>query len=306
MSRRLHPRSRQRSCVACANGKRRCSRTSPQCARCFAQGLECIYVRGQPSRQLPEPSDDSGIPSFLPLDDSSLYDDTAWPPSPSLLTVPTFLPAGFFQETTTLDRWSTTHLLRNVKSYPRTFARSQKTPFIHPRLYDAYLPDAIQDAFTVSAAYHTKTPETEDTVFRILIAKTTNLAAQPPGVKTTGELLAALQALILLTIIQLFDGDVRQRSTAEQNMATLRSWTLQLQARTGELDPAPTWTEWILAESVRRTVILSVMLDGLYSALRFGYCTNVRAMSMLPFTSGAAWGVESSAAWVVEARRARS
>lgn len=226
-------------------------------------------------------------------------------PSSSLFAVPTFLPAGFFPETVVVDRWAVNQLLRSIKSYPRMLARSQKTPFIHPRLYDAYLPDAIQDAFTVSAAYSTKTPETDDMVFRILEAKTTNLIEQTPQTKSIGEHLAAVQALLLLHIIQLFDGDIRQRSIAEQNMHTLRAWTLQLQARAGgELGPGSVWQEWIFAESVRRTVILAVMVDGLYSALKLGYCANIRALSVLPFTSGAAlWDVATSALWIAESRR---
>ncbi|KAE8313211.1 hypothetical protein BDV41DRAFT_537159 [Aspergillus transmontanensis] len=313
-------RSRQKSCVACAGGKRRCDRQTPQCSRCHARGLECIYIKGQ--RQQPRPQSPRSLPieplsspslsdilAVFPPDDFTLFDDTeliaSWlPPSPSLLAVPTLLPAGYFPETSVIDRWSTKQLLQSIKSYPRMFARSRRTPFIHHRLYDVYLPEAIQDAFTVSASYHTKTAETEDTILRIVEAKTANLVKQNHQEITLEELLAAVQALLIFHIIQLFDGDVRQRSIAEQNMDTLRAWTMQLQVRADELGPTPTWQAWILTESMRRTIIISVLIESLYSVLKVGHCTNIRALSVLPFTSGAAlWDITTDASWLTQSHR---
>ncbi|KAB8248792.1 hypothetical protein BDV35DRAFT_158612 [Aspergillus flavus] len=313
-------RSRQRSCVACAGGKRRCDRQTPQCSRCLARGLECIYIKGlrqqqrpQSPRSLPiEPSSSPSLTDILapfPPDDFTLLDNTeliaSWlTPSPSLLAVPTLLPAGDFPETSVIDRWSTKLLLQSIKSYPRIFARSRRTPFIHHRLYDVYLPEAIQDAFTVSASYYTKTAATEDTILRIVEAKTATLIRQNHQENTLEELLAAVQALLIFHIIQLFDGDVRQRSIAEQNMDTLRAWTMQLQVRAGELGPTPTWQKWILAESIRRTIIISILIEGLYSVLKVGHCTIVRALSVLPFTSGAAlWNLTTDASWLAQSHR---
>ncbi|OGM42929.1 cop9 signalosome complex subunit [Aspergillus bombycis] len=312
-------RSRQKSCVACAGGKRRCDRQTPQCSRCLARGLECIYIRQrqQQRRQSPRllpwsssPPFVDDIPAAFSPDDFTLFNDTdliaSWlTPSPSLSAVPTLLPAGYFPETSSIDKWSTQQLLQSIKSYPRTFARSRRAPFIHHRLYDVYLPEAIQDAFTVSASYYTRTPETEDTIFRIMEAKTANLLNQHHPENTLEELLAVVQALLIFHIIQLFDGDIRQRSLAEQNMDTLRAWTMQLQVRTGELGPAaPTWREWILAESIRRTVIVSILIEGLYSVLKVGRCTIVRALSILPFTSGATlWDLTTDASWLAQSHR---
>ncbi|KNG84658.1 hypothetical protein ANOM_006126 [Aspergillus nomiae NRRL 13137] len=309
-------RSRQKSCIACAVGKRRCDRQTPQCSRCLARGLECIYIREQQRRQSPRllPSSSSpplvdDIPAVFLSDDFTLFTDTdlmaSWlTSSPPLLAVPTLLPAGYFPETSAIDKWSTKQLLQSIKSYPRMFARSRKAPFIHHRLYDVYLPEAIQDAFTVSVSYYNRTPETEDTIFRILEAKTANLLNQHHPENTLEEFLAAVQALLIFHIIQLFDGDIRQRSLAEQNMDTLRAWTMRLQVRASELGPAPTWREWILAESVRRTVIVSILIEGLYSVLKVGHCTIVRALSVLPFTSGAAlWDVTTDASWLAQSHR---
>ncbi|KAE8162044.1 hypothetical protein BDV40DRAFT_266259 [Aspergillus tamarii] len=316
-------RSRQKSCVACAGGKRRCDRQTPQCSRCLARGLECMYVRGQrqqqrlqspkilPMQSPPSPSLDDILAAFPP-DDFTLFSETelvtSWlTPSPSLSAVPTLLPAGYFPETSVIDKWSTKQLLQSIKSYPRMFARSRRTPFIHHRLYDVHLPEAIQDAFTVSASYYTKTAETEDTILRILEAKTANLLKQNRQDNTLEELLAAVQALILFHIIQLFDGDIRQRSIAEQNMDTLRAWTMQLKVRTSELVLTPTWQEWIFTESIRRTIIISMLIEGLYSVLKVGHCTIIRALSVLPFTSGAdRWDMTTDVSWLAQSHRLNS
>jgi hypothetical protein len=318
----LCPRSRQKSCVACAEGKRRCNRQSPQCSRCLGRGVPCVYTKGLSTLQGPDETglspfdprfseNSSDISSFSPLIESPLYDcldNNPWLTiSPSLSTFPSMELDTSYPEIAFLDRWSISQLERNIKSYPRMFARFQETPFIHPRLYETHLPDAIQDAFTVSAAYFTKSPETEDMISRILESKTAHLVQQHFESSSLEEHLAAVQALVLLHIIQIFDGNIRQRSIAEQNFHTLQSWTIQLRVRAGGLGPALTWQEWIFAESVRRTVILSLLVDGLYSVLKFGYCTNVPALSLLPFTSGSAlWHVTTSTAWSTESQRGKS
>lgn len=311
-------RSRQKSCVACAGGKRRCNRQTPQCSRCLAHGLKCTYISRQrqqtPSKIQSIDSTSSldfdDILSFLPPDDY-LFDDaeiaTSWlTPSP-YLTVPTLLPAGLYPESAVIDRWSMNQALRSITAFPRMFACSRRTPFIHHRLYDAYLPDAIQDAFTVSSAYCNKTIETEDMVLRILENKAAKLVNQDHQSSTLEEILATVQALLLFHIIQLFDGNIRQRSLAEQNMDTLRALTMQLQARAADLDSTPTWQEWIFTESIRRTIIISIFIDGLYSGLKMGTCSNIRALSVLPFTSGVAlWDLTTSASWLSESRGSRS
>jgi hypothetical protein len=310
-------RSRQKSCVACAGGKRRCSRQMPQCSRCLAHGLKCTYIGRQrqqtpPKRQSIDYTASCNIDDLIPFlpPHDNLFDAAefaSWlTPSP-YLTVPTIYPAGLYPETAVIDRWSINQVLRSIKAFPRMFACSHRTPFIHHRLYDTYLPDAIQDAFIVSSAYCNKTKETEDMVLRILESKTSKLVNQNHQSNTLEELLATVQTLLLFQIIQLFDGDIRSRSLAEQNMDILRVLKMQLQVRAAEIDSTPTWREWIFTESIRRTIILSTFIDGLYSALKVGSCTNIRELSVLPFTSSAAlWDLTTSASWLSQSQSLRS
>ncbi|KAJ5896426.1 uncharacterized protein N7473_005825 [Penicillium subrubescens] len=325
-SRSSESRSRQKSCVACAEGKRRCNRQTPQCSRCLGRGLKCTYINGSSAKKRHK----SLVVADLQPIESEFYDNlddilSLWSPnsdslidsssataswhtgSPSLLDTPLLFPAIFFPETAAPDKWSITQSLRCVKSFPQMFARSRRTPFIHQRLYDTYLPNAIQDAFTVSAAYCTRAPGTEDMSLRVLEAKTASLLQQVNQTTSVEELLASVQALMLFHIIQLFDGDIRQRSLAERNMDTLRTWTTRLQVQAEDLGHATSWQEWILAESIRRTVIFSALIDSLYSSLKHGYCKNVKALSMLPFTSRPElWDLTTSAAWLTESSQSGS
>jgi hypothetical protein len=136
---------------------------------------------------------------------------------------------------------------------------------------------------------------------RILEAKTASLVQKVHQTTSLEQLLAAVQTLMLFHIIQLFDGDIRQRSIAERNMDTLRIWTTRLQVQAEDLGHATSWQEWIFAESIRRTVIFSALIDSLYSSLKDGYCSNVKVLSMLPFTSRSElWDLTTSAAWFTE------
>ena len=67
-------------------------------------------------------------------------------------------------------------------------------------------------------------------------------------------------------------------------------WTDQLHMRTKiELvaSNSPVWPSWIFAESLRRTILMSHLLRGLYSCLKLGFCHNVASLAPLLFTARA-------------------
>ncbi|KAJ5093204.1 hypothetical protein N7456_009065 [Penicillium angulare] len=313
-------RSRQKSCVACAEGKRRCNRQSPQCSRCLARGVPCRYMNGSSAPRQPEAHSNKQISTIFSSYTNDLFpyaeiaeplinfDDainidpwlTMGPSSSSPLSDQGLSPMHTYPELVVLDKWSTHQILQVVKGLPQLFFKHNKTPFIHPRLYDSYLPLAIQDAFTVTASYCTKSSETEDMVFRILESKTNFLLCQDYQSESLESLLAAVQALMIFHTIQLFDGNIRQRSIAERNLDTVRLMTFQLHVRaTDELKPASTWREWVFAESIRRTVIMSFIIEGVFSVLKSGVCPNVPFLSLLPFTAGSElWEDTTDATWV--------
>ena len=69
------------------------------------------------------------------------------------------------------------------------------------------MPQVLRDAFAACAVYLTMTPMNRGVVFGIVEGKVNEIVAQGwEGDKTVLEELAAVQALILVMIVQLFDG----------------------------------------------------------------------------------------------------
>lgn len=166
-----------------------------------------------------------------------------------------------------------------------------KTPFIHSRLYHSALPKMMQDAFAIYALDLTMTETNKLAVFHIMEAKVAELIHKSnEATWPIADNLAGVQALILVHIIQLFDGDIRQRALAEQNEVILVRWTDQLHMRTkNELvaSNSPVWPSWIFAESLRRTILMSHLLRGLYSCIKLGFCSNVASLAPSLFTARA-------------------
>ncbi len=80
----------------------------------------------------------------------------------------------------------------------------------------------MQDAFAICAIYMTKTENNMLTVFHIMEAKVAELIYESNEASwSIAENLASVQDWVLVQIIQLFDGDIRQRYLAEQNEVVL-------------------------------------------------------------------------------------
>lgn len=322
-------RSRQKSCVPCAKSKRRCEPISPQCPRCARRGIDCYY-KNEPLRRArgkvnlaeegsyPKPIDAEpiheydGIDPFLEEASASSFsppveivsEAVALPPPLSLPVYPNFV---------TVDTWSIRQLVRSVRAWPEYFVRNLRAPFIHSQLYSSSLPSslptALHDAFSACAGYSTKTEENKDVVLALFERNKDSLLAEEPSMKSVKEHLAMLQAVLLLHIVQLFDGNIRQRALAEQHAPALEGLALSLHMRIMESDrSAMNWEQWMIEESARRTVLMTMLVQGMYEVNKYGVCTYVPTLADLPFTMGdVAWGAKTAADWqnVVQSRGAR-
>lgn len=127
--------------------------------------------------------------------------------------------------------------------------------------------------------------------------------------------LARLHALMLYQYIGLFDGDIRARHVAEGHMAVHKSWAHKLlhsaakafsntsNVATHQEGYLPTpathaqqqWYLWILSESIRRTWIVAVSLNPIYTALqqRWVVCPG----SIMFTNSSGLWDVKSAFEW---------
>ena len=308
------PPSLRRSCMACALAKRRCDLKTPKCSRCFSRAVTCAYAN-EPLFSPSDPSAGLGTPLERPHEDnqeSAVFLPSNPVPSDldfmTLFTLDTLnqypslsSPIDLISSSITLPAVDITgphnagtiaYLVNEIQSYPTTFVYQSKTPFIHPRLCYNRTPQVLQDAFTVCAVYLTINASNKSTVFQIMETKEADLLQQDCGPSCSiADNLACVQALILVRIVQLFDGDIRQRALAERSESILATWTEQLHSRTkGQSvnSPSQGWLSWIFAESVRRTILMSHLLRALYSSLKLGFCAASLTVAPLMFTAQAA------------------
>ncbi|KAI0173538.1 hypothetical protein GGR52DRAFT_389726 [Hypoxylon sp. FL1284] len=304
--------SHQKSCLECAKSKRRCEPQTPQCPRCARIGLDCVYKnppvkdlsqhlgrkrarRGQ--AHLNQPSSDGPL-SSAPSGDVVPVLGEASPrgtktreisgklsvsPIPKThqplyrqLWSPGFHPGSPVQPT--INRLPLKALMRNVTSWPTKFVQRLEAPFIHASLRNAsILPPPLEAAFGACATYLTKTPKTKDMVMGIIERRVLQLIDLDLSILSIESHLACLQAFLLLHIIQLWDGDARQRAQAEMQSYTIENWALMLHMRVTEAskeqDTPLDWTSWVTLESARRTTLLTLLAQGIYEMHKYGVCS---------------------------------
>jgi hypothetical protein len=204
---------------------------------------------------------------------------------------------------------------KRLATIPMTFAHHGQTMFIHRIQFQQSCSSALQDAMSACALYCMKGVANQALVFSNLGYKCQQLIASTNALLASKtDLLAALQALLLYQMMRLFDGDIRLRAHAEADGPITILWASQLSALTSEAAhaalaaPGSTdvsivtvgcksdWPSWLIDESIRRTVITTFMLKGVYSFLKLGYDspTDLRVC----FTAQAAlWDAQSAIGW---------
>lgn len=170
-----------------------------------------------------------------------------------------------------------------VKGIPIRFARQTDTMFIHKDLYHDSFPRPLRVAFGICAGCVSLNNLNHTFLFRALDEESAELL----GVVSTSTLredASILQALALYQVIRLFYGDRRQQVMAERQEILLRSRALAILHRAqAELDGAPrTWETWLLAESIRRTVMILFKVYMVYWCVRSGAAVGVEAIRLLP------------------------
>lgn len=229
MSKIMNSHSQRRSCTSCVTLKRRCDLKTPQCSRCLSKGSTCTYTNEPFGHQSPSaaapnslvrspPAGDSGETQSLSLDDTVLpdldfesfygsytFDQLSSLTKPtdlasSSITIPPLDVAG--QQTGD----TIAYLVNQVRGLPTTFVYQSTTPFVHNRMYRSRLPQVLRDAFTVCAVYLTMTQSNKAIVFGIIETQVADLIEHSCITSSIAQNLASVQALILVQIVQLFDG----------------------------------------------------------------------------------------------------
>lgn len=218
------------------------------------------------------------------------------------LIVPSLIPSKNIY----LNKEKLDFCVQYFKNYLTDFVKHGQTPFINQHLYNDNLPPCLQDAYCVCASYLSKNLANERLIFGILSCKLSELVSTRQYCSFEDEL-ASVQALIIYQFIRLFDGDIRQRGIAEAQFQVLDAWATRLRQR-GEFETplsnqSSPYRNWLLIESVRRTVLMSVFLQGIYRAIKEGFCNHVPAMQGLPLTvKGELWDTKSESDWMQATR----
>ncbi|KAE9367706.1 hypothetical protein N431DRAFT_429024 [Stipitochalara longipes BDJ] len=301
---------RRKSCDPCFAARRKCDLRYPVCQRCERNSKTCHY-RYPP--QLPMRDD------AVDVDDATDIGFGAGTATPQLVSYPgqlnnlnahnmqfQQLDGNFTLQWAELGRSGIPNMTGNlgdlppikgctptwtwvfeqIRNFPLAFARQAETVFIHKALYGDSFPKPLRMAFGICAACASINDRNRSVLFQSLDAEIRELLSSAPR-STLLEDVARLQAAVLYQIIRLFYGGLEQRIVAERQEFLIRSYGLTLLLRAdAELQTAQqTWETWLLAESIRRTVLISFKLYTIYSNYTYGICAEAAAIGILPVST---------------------
>ncbi|KAF2109289.1 hypothetical protein BDV96DRAFT_605006 [Lophiotrema nucula] len=232
-----------------------------------------------------------------------------WPPSWNWQTHPAGPPITIMEgllpqiwEPSILSDTQVGSSLNRVCGFIPALAYSGSTDYLHEALYQDWQPQAYQDSIALSSLYMCKTGSNQSILRRAIDSKINGLISQSKT-WTLREHLAAVQALIIYQIIRLFDPELGMQAQAEKHNTMLEVWVAHLWKRFFN-EPqkfANCFDNWVFQESLRRTVLLSVFLRGIWSAVtKGGVCDQVPVLSRLPIAGDARLWEYKMEEWVLQ------
>ncbi|KAL2068185.1 hypothetical protein VTL71DRAFT_16283 [Oculimacula yallundae] len=172
-------------------------------------------------------------------------------------------------------------ILQNMKAYPALLVDgSESPPFIHTtsmvlgvvrRTGRDIIPgtDHLPICKHIVQMWQTRSPQTQAFISRTIIAEMQRFTEQKYTVASDWELLSMLQAMTVFIILRISDPDSGTIDFDNSLVETMTLIAIRLE-RSGFLCDGevhgyrPTWEEWILMESKRRTVIILFLICLLF------------------------------------------
>ncbi|KAK8140062.1 GsfR2 [Apiospora sp. TS-2023a] len=211
-------------------------------------------------------------------------------------------------------------VINELKRFPHDLATRGETLFLHRELYRDSMPPAIRAAIGVSAMFALLSDHNRQMLFRVVDAEVLELLRMEPSLRdasaqangndgvgndsdndnnsnglTLIEELARLQAFLLYQMMRLFGAGIEQRIVVEQQHILLTTWALRLLTRSeaevivvdDRRHPRASaddnqWHAWLVAESVRRTVLTVYIFYAMYSLATHGFCADFPVLTKLP------------------------
>jgi hypothetical protein len=193
-------------------------------------------------------------------------------------------------------------LVGGLRNLPFEFATSRKTLFIHPGLYTSGLPTPVREVHDVCklSMHHYSNGENSFTMISMFRQHSMELFGRLNHSANFEELLGCSQALVLIQcILALNDtGTTGPFSEATSSMLAGIAMKLWQQAPIQLPQALSPRQAWLLAESVRRTIIVCFMLRSAYSLSKRNYSVRTPFVDSLPFDLRTnLWDDDSSTSW---------
>lgn len=357
---------RRKSCGACVAAKRRCDLAVPVCSRCLRRDIVCEYPARQSSANPPSSATinchNGGWQIMAPvlpisietpafpqpsITDRLEHVDPDWNsihgfepnisinPSWDLLLSPKLeLVMPRIKSPRPLSEIIASKLQFAVdvlKKAPSMMVLETQLPWCHPKLYNNYMPRAMQgkfisrnvvnrlcqnsnwlfvDAYSCCSLYMSRNETNTPVIMSLLDARAEDLLSSPQPTSLI-ELLAHAHALLLYQIMRLFAGDVRSHATANTLFGTLEATMIALSDNLYFPDPSISkellplnidpiiefWEWWILQESARRTMLLTFYFIQIYKVLRGDvtmHCDGKLGLSHSWYLSAQLWNAQSA------------
>lgn len=190
-------------------------------------------------------------------------------------------------------------LVSDLRNIMRTLVSEGHNPIVHRSLYSKRQPAAFDDSCSISALYLAKTPQNTPVIARTIQNKVTGFMTASAEWSLMDHL-AAVQAMIVYQAIRLFDPSLKSvQADAELQNEQLHLWTKSLWTRS--LTELPMtfdspWDAWVFSESLRRTVLVSVLVRASYSCYtRAGLCDQIPTLANLPLNRiDRLWGMDEA------------
>ncbi|KAJ5684209.1 uncharacterized protein N7477_000554 [Penicillium maclennaniae] len=198
------------------------------------------------------------------------------------------------------DQSAIQFLVNGMRALPTTFAQSCKNSFIHPALYTSGLPAPIREIHHLCLLNLQAGPDhRKNAIIPLLRQKFVELHRQYSRPLSFEELLSYSQALLLIQcILALNEDDQAQYSESVGNMIAGIGSRLWEQAPLKLPSTLSRRHAWLLAESVRRTIIVSLMLRSAYSMKTRKCSSRTPFADALPFDVRTnLWDDESNQTW---------
>jgi hypothetical protein len=266
----------RKSCRACSSSKRHCTVQLPSCARCVQKGLTCTY-------------------DLQPLSGADSEDKCS---ASLLLTGIGFDTTGYC-------------LLNRAEAYNKHFGNGVDPSFCPPGHKEAQ--EIIQQCFMhvpemvtslrPATFIHPKLQIKADRSYLSLIRSPVDVNIDISAVSLE-EGLTALQTLLVFTAPLLVSEQPVKQEGAEPWLRVAEIWAQHLlnTASVDVLGARTPWQQWLLAETIRRTIVMAYVLICCFNAWKHGYCSNWLLLESLPFDSRPGlWMAESPQAWIAAA-----